>query len=210
MASKFKIKLKVTGFELEIEGNREDVPLMAQAVGQQMSGLLSPASGIVEGEIIEGRSLPQPAVELQSTPSKKRANRRRSTTSAKSTAGKQGQAVAIDWKHDSSKWGSPQQDWSTSDKSIWLLYVVSKEASVSELTGGEISVTFNKHFRQSGQIRTSHINRDLGRLKGIKGKPALAGENTSKTPSTWFLTHEGNKRAQELIAETLQNSVANA
>ncbi|MEH2257179.1 hypothetical protein [Nostoc sp.] len=65
MANKFKIKLKVTGFELEVEGSREDVPFMAQAVGQQMSGLLIPASNIVEGEIIENKDLPQLASEAK-------------------------------------------------------------------------------------------------------------------------------------------------
>jgi hypothetical protein len=38
VANKFKIKLEVAGFKLELEGSRDDVPLMAQAVGQQMSG----------------------------------------------------------------------------------------------------------------------------------------------------------------------------
>jgi Tfp pilus assembly major pilin PilA len=164
VSNKFKIKLKVTGFELEIEGNREDVPLMAQAVGQQMSGFLIPASGIVEGEIIEDKTLPQATIESQSKPQKKQTNRRRSTTSTKSASNSKKTADAIDWKHNPMKWGSPQQDWTAADKSIWLLYVVSKESNISELTGSEVSTTFNKHFRQSGQIKTGQINRDLAGL----------------------------------------------
>jgi hypothetical protein len=199
MANKFKIKLKVTGFELEIEGSREDVPLMAQAVGQQMSGLLTPASNIVEGEIIDTPGLPQAISEPAPKTRRKRAHRQSSHTSANSISNGKNKPVAIDWKHDPSKWGTPQQGWSTADKSIWLLYVVSKEVSISQLTGGRISVTFNKHFRQSGQINTSQINRDLGRAKSKK--PSLVAEDTTKEPSEWFLILEGNKRAEELIAE---------
>ncbi|AFY65912.1 hypothetical protein [Geitlerinema sp. PCC 7407] len=206
MANKFKVKLKVTGFELEIEGSREDVPLMAQAVGQQMSGLLLPASGIAEGEIIEDKTLPQVTLESQSKPQRKQVNRRRSTTSAKSASSRKNSVVAIDWKHDSMKWGIPQQDWTTANKSIWLLYVVSKEAGVSELTGREISTTFNKHFRQSGQLKTGYINRDLGKAKGSNGKVALVSEDATKNPSAWFLTQEGEKRAQELISKALEQS----
>lgn len=128
MANKFKIKLKLTSFELEIEGSREDVPLMAQAVGQQMSGLLLPASGIVEGEIVEDKSLPQAPPEPQPKPRRKPASRRRSTASTSLTSnGKNLVVAAVDWRHDPSKWGNPQQDWTTADKSIWLLYVISKE-----------------------------------------------------------------------------------
>lgn len=203
MANKFKIKLKVTGFELEIEDSRDDVPLMAQAVGQQMSGLLLPASSVVEGEMIEDKSLPQPTPEPQLKPRKKRSNRQHSSTSTNSTQNGKNKTSAIDWKHDPLKWGTPQQDWTTANKSIWLLYVVSKEANVPELTGSEISATFNKHFRQSGQIQAGQINRDLGQSKGAKGKPALISENAIKSPSTWYLTHEGEKRAQELVVKAI-------
>ena len=203
MANKFKIKMKVTGFELEVEGSREDVPLMAQAVGQQMSGLLLPASGIVEGEIIDDKSLPQATLESQPKPRKKQTNRRRSKTSTKSTPSSKNPTVALDWKHNPNKWGFPQQDWTTADKSIWLLYVVSKEASTTELTGSEISATFNKHFRQSGQIKTGYINRDLGKAKGANGKTALVSEDATKSPSAWFLNQEGEKRAQELVTKAL-------
>lgn len=200
MASKFKVKLKLTGFELEIEGSREDVPLMAQAVGQQMSGLLLPASGIVEGEIVEDRNLPQATLEAQPKPRKKQVSRRRSPNS---TPNGEHSVVTTDWRHDPLKWGNHQQDWTTADKSIWLLYVVSKEANVSELPGSEVSATFNKHFRQSGQIRTGQINRDLGQAKGLKGKPALVSEDPTKNPSAWYITHEGEKRAQELVVKAV-------
>lgn len=201
MGNKFKIKLKLTGFELEIEGSREDVPLMAQAVGQQMTGLLTPASNVVEGEILEQKDLPQLPSEAKPKARKKRSSRQYSQTSANSTLNGKSKAQALDWKHDPSKWGIPQQDWSTTDKSIWLLYVVSQEGIVSELAGNQISTTFNKHFRQSKEITTGEINGDLGKAK-VK-TPALVAENTTNNPSAWYLTYEGEKRALELITQAL-------
>ena len=35
--SKFKFKLKLQGLELEMEGAREDIPLMAQNLGNQLT-----------------------------------------------------------------------------------------------------------------------------------------------------------------------------
>lgn len=64
MGSKFKIKFKVEKLELEIEGNREDVPLITQALGQQVSGLLAPASDIVQGEITENYDSQRGAVHI--------------------------------------------------------------------------------------------------------------------------------------------------
>jgi hypothetical protein len=203
MAQKFKIKLKVTGFELEVEGSRDDVPLMAQAVGQQMSGLLIPAASIVEGEIVEDKNSSPPSIESQLKPRKKKSPRQHSTTSSVQASNGKSGAIAVDWRHDPSKWGTPQQEWSTANKSIWLLYVVSKEASLTELNGSEIAETFNKHFRQSGAIRTGQVNRDLGQSKGAKGKPAMIAENTTKRPSGWYLTQEGEKFAQELVTKAL-------
>ena len=39
--SKFKFKLKLQGLELEMEGAREDIPLMAQNLGNQLTGTLA-------------------------------------------------------------------------------------------------------------------------------------------------------------------------
>ncbi len=201
MGSKFKIKFKVEKLELEIEGNREDVPLITQALGQQVSGLLAPASDIVQGEITENYDLPQLSSEEKPKTRRKSSIRQPSQKSTSSISNVKSKETAVDWKHNSSKWGNPQQSWSTIKKSIWLLYVVLKETAISEISGRMISATFNKHFRQSGEIRTGQINRDLGKAKGEK--PALISENTIKTPSAWYLTIEGEKRAKALISEAL-------
>jgi hypothetical protein len=165
-----------------------------------------PAASIVEGEIVEDKNLPQTPAEAQAKPRKKRSGRQNPQKPSVSSSNGKIQAAAIDWKQDPSKLGAPQQDWTTATKSIWLLYVVSQEASILELTGGEIAATFNKHFRQSGEIKTGQVNRDLGQLKGLKGQPALVAEDTTKTPSAWSLTQEGERRALDLVAEALGQS----
>lgn len=203
MGNKFKVKLKITGFELEVEGSRDDVSLMAQAVGQQVSGLLIPASTIVEGEVVEVKDIPTP--DIQPKPRKKRARKSPVNSHSIQNNSKQG-GSAIDWKHDPIKWGHPQRDWSTSDKSIWLLFVVAQATGTSELTGGQIATTFNKHFRQSREINTGQVNRDLGKAKGSNGGIPLVIEDTTQNPSAWCLTSEGIKRAEEIIQQSTGNS----
>lgn len=202
MASKFKIRLKVQSLELEVEGSRDDIPVIAHNVGQQIAGLFQPAVGIVEGSAPEINQPALPFTEAQlvspqngskkKTPSRPRASK-------PPVSGNGAKVDAIDWRHDPAKWGNPQQDWSTSDKSIWLLYVVANETEKKALPSQQLVQTFNKHFYQAGRIRTQNINRDLGAKK--RQKMPLVGEDTTQTPSTWFLTHEGDKKAQELIAD---------
>jgi hypothetical protein len=198
---KFKVRLKVTGFELEVEGSRDDVPLIADSVGQQFVGLLKPAADIVEGEIVsdDGNSNHPPAI--QESESKKRRTSRRRPTGTGSATPNQAQEAAIDWVHDPAKWGSPQQSWKTAQKAMWLLYVVGKEKHITEVSATQIAQTFNKHFKQAKTILRGNVARDLGKLK--MGADAVVSENTTKTPSTWFLTLAGDKLVQELISKTL-------
>jgi hypothetical protein len=46
---KFRIKMKLQGFELEIEGSREEASRISQNLGEQMSALLRPAGVIIDG-----------------------------------------------------------------------------------------------------------------------------------------------------------------
>jgi hypothetical protein len=48
--SKFSIKMKLQGLELEIEGAREDASLISRTLGQQFAGLLQPVGAIIDGE----------------------------------------------------------------------------------------------------------------------------------------------------------------
>jgi hypothetical protein len=201
--SKFKVRMKLQGFELEIEGSREDVPLIAQNLSQQLSGLMAPTGAIIEGETVESARIgaaPPPSVDPSSgfSQTKRKPRRRHNATKpATDTAD-----TVINWRHDSSKYGAPKQAWSTANKALWILYVVKSETEETELSGTQIADTFNKQFRQAGTIKNFNVNRDLGKLKVRKGA-ALVGEDTTKDPSRWFLTEAGDKKAQELIGEAL-------
>ncbi|MEL6402439.1 MAG: hypothetical protein AAFR26_25680 [Cyanobacteria bacterium J06626_4] len=201
MSNKFKIELELTGLKLKVEGSRDDVPLMTQAVGQQLSGMLSPAAGIVEGEIIDSNASNHSnhtGPLTTSKPSRKRNSRKKSGNS-KSDSNKK--AEPIDWQHDPIQWGNPQKDWKTADKAIWTLYVVKNVLEISEMTGNQISATFNKHFPEAKEIVTGNVNRDLKRAKGSNGKSALVSQNTTAEPSTWRLTEYGEAYAQSLVSE---------
>lgn len=190
--SKFKIRLKIQGFELEVEGTREDIPTITQNIGQEFAGMLAPVAQIVEGENPNQTNMaPTNGSGTSENIRKKRVRKTIST--------REGTDVeAVDWVHDASKWGNPLQDWSTSEKSIWLLYVAKNEKGTGELSLGQITKTFNKHFKQAKLIIQGNVGRDLGKLKV---KPdAWVGEDTTKTPTTWFLTQNGQKEAERLVS----------
>jgi hypothetical protein len=198
--SKFKMKLKLTGFELEIEGTREDIPLIAQNVGQQIAGLLQPAAGIVTGDIRDDmRSAISPA-SVQSVidvvPNKRK--KKKSTSSNNSTSTDSEKLVTVNWRHDPAKWNSPNQSWSTLEKSIWLLYVAEQETNQSELTVRQITDAFNTQFKQAKTVLAPNVTRDLGNKKS--GKEALVGENITTSPSKWYLTESGKLMATNLIS----------
>ena len=195
--TKFKIKMKLTGLELEIEGSREDVPLITANLGNQLAGLLRPAAAIASGA--DTSLTPTPAALPMVDEVKKR---KRRVTTARSVDGQSDTVSApIDFRHDPVKFGTPKQSWKTSEKALWLLHVVEQE-----LSGAVIVATFNKHFRQAGTITTSNANRDLGRLKSKS--PAVVGEDTTQTPPRWFLTEEGTRQALKLVGDALGRSSA--
>lgn len=203
--SKFKIKMKLQGLELEIEGSREDAPLITQNLGQQLAGLLRPTGAILEGQLPSDHSQLQqvPTSAEEAPPPGLRRKSRRRKQSINGSAENLSDEVAVDWKHDPTKYGTPKQSWSTADKSIWTLYVVAEETDEKELSGPRIAQTFNKHFRQAGTILAHNVNRDLGRHKvKKKGHPPVS-EDTTKTPARWFLTEEGKRMAQALVADAL-------
>lgn len=196
--SKFRMKLKLQALELEIEGAREDASLISRNVGQQMATLLKPVDAIIDGEVTldKGLSLPSPPQVLNG--GQRRARRRRhAEANAESVS-----SAVIDFVASPEKYGNPSQQWSTAEKTLWLIYVLKASGKGSEFSTRSIVETFNKHFKQSGTITTGNLNRDLGRAK-TNSKPPLVGENTSREPSTWFLTDEGQKKAQTLVAKSL-------
>jgi hypothetical protein len=192
--AKFHVKLKITGFELEIDGTRDEVPVIGHAIGQQLAGFLAPAAEMADGEIP-----PQPVTTV-STPAvdAKRTTRRKNRPAAVPSTSETNEA-AVDWLHDVSKYGTPQQAWTTAEKSVWVVYVAGEVAGVSQMSAKQIALTFNKHFRTSGPIRANNISRDLAKLKQTSGKESPVGQDTTKTPALWFLTDAGRRFAQALI-----------
>lgn len=191
------MKLKIQGFELELEGSRDDFPLMTQAIGQQVAGLLAPAAEVVEGEFVHDSS-PEPAKPTNGT-AKNRSTRQRRPRSGSSSSNDEVKVEAINWRHDPEKWGTPQMKWTVVNKSIWLLYVTEQEAGIKELTEHQIAATFNKHFREAKALYIRHIPRELRKLKATANAPVA--EDTMKHPSSWYLTTSGKERARELIKE---------
>lgn len=197
--AKFRMKLKLQGLELEIEGAREDASLISRNIGQQMAGLLQPAGAIVDGDVLNDETPPVQIINASNGTSPKKIRRRKQASTAQND---DDSSAAVDFKHEPQKYGNPRQEWKTAQKAVWLIYVVKEVTGIAEMTTRSIVETFNKHFRQSGTITTSNTSRDLGRLKA-KEKPSPVGEDTTKTPAPWYLTEEGRKRAQELVGEAL-------
>jgi hypothetical protein len=200
------MKLKLQGFELEIEGNRDDASIISRSIGDQIASVISPGVNIVEGEFSSAHSANNtaPAVPLISEAVKRRGGRRSRNTTA--VAGEVGEAAAIDFRNDPAKYATPTQQWKTADKAIWLLYVVKEVTGVSDLSTGQIMKTFNTHFRQAKTITASNVSRDLGKLK--VSSPSLVGEDNTKSVGRWFLTEEGVRRAQALIANAQSPAAA--
>jgi hypothetical protein len=197
--SKFKIKMKLTGFELEIEGSKDDVPNIQQALSQQLNGLLQPPAGLIEEapppqmKTIE----PESVVALPTRTTKAR-KRPVSTVSPRSN-GSDSESALNNWPRDITKYCAPAQAWSTREKVLWVLYVALKEEIAAELSTPQIKSTFNLHYRQAKTIDTSNINRDLGRLKG-----KLVLEDVTKSPPAWFLTETGVTVVEQQINKMKQ------
>lgn len=201
--SKFKFRLKLQGLELEMEGSRDDIPLMAQNIGNQLAGLMQPAAGMANGGSPDSTNDPVTIDHIANDKAKLKKPRKRSASTQPSNV----EGTIIEWQHHAANYGNPQQSWNTAKKAIWTLYVVSHEAKLKQLTATQIADTFNRKFKQAGPIRATNVSRDLGTAK-LK-KPALTGEDTAKATSEWFLTDAGSKSAQESIKEVTQSDGSN-
>ena len=77
--------------------------------------------------------------------------------------------------HDPSQHGSPSQDWTTTQKAIWLLYVVNSD---KPLSGYSIAKAFNKQFKSAGAINNGNVNKGFDKEK-LKGTSATVGADMS-------------------------------
>lgn len=196
--SRFKVKLRIQGLELEIEGDRREVGIIGQAVGEQVASLMAPTNEIVQGM---GGSTPQAVID--SVPVTIKRKRRIGKKNNSQTVGQSGPTSAIDFRHDPQRFGTPVQSWKTAQKAIWLMFVAGEMLEAKQLSTGVITTTFNKLFKQAGAITNSNVSRDLGKAKLRSGDVLpLVGEDTTKTPPEWFLTDEGSKQARALIEQS--------
>ena len=205
---KFKIHLELQGLKLEIEGSREDAPMIASNLGRQFSNLLAPAASIVEGdfEVQSTKQIQTPTEPGADGASSKRKRTRRRANGSVSTETADKTPVAIDWSHNVEKFGHPQQAWTTAKKAMWLLWVVGEQTMQVELTRFQIAETFNKHFKTAGLIRPQNVGRDFGTEK--THRPPKVSEDTTQDPSLWFLTEAGKRYARGLVAEALGGNPA--
>lgn len=188
--SKFKLKFKIQGLELEVEGSKEDVPNLTKAITGQLSNMLEPIIETIDTELIEDRNELPTKTLPKDKPKKRKPSKPNNTSQPKEEA-------IVNLNHNLRKHGSPSQDWSTLDKGVWLLEVLEMEHGSNEWTARELAETFNKHFKQAKTIRATNISRDFGKYK--LGNDALVGENSNSKPSKWFLTEKGKNKARSLI-----------
>jgi hypothetical protein len=199
--SKLKIKLKLTGFELEIEGSRDDVPQIQQAISRQLGGMLQPGVGLLgheaENDTPCADDAPMIAAPVNLVASATKRKRKPQVAGVARSAVATVEEPPVNWPRDAFKYGTPSQSWKTAEKAMWTLYVTQEAAGENELTSKRICDTFNKHYRQAKPIMVGNVNRDLGTLK-VKA-PSLVGEDTTKSPAEWYLTDEGSKEVQRRI-----------
>jgi hypothetical protein len=193
--AKFRIRLKVQALELEIDGEREDIPALTSAIRQQFGGFVEPAELIADD-----KQLAEPAkvIEANATKNATKPPRKRTRSGAPSD-GAGGQA--IEFRHDSAKYGNPLQAWDVTTKLIWLLAVIKGITGMKEVSGPQLTATFNQYFKQAGKIHPPHVPRDLGRAKVQNPSPLVEDKGL------WSLTTHGESEAQKLI-QSLLNSPA--
>jgi hypothetical protein len=129
--AKFRTRLKIQGFELEVDGEREDIPAITSALNQQLAGFIQPAEMIVDPsqriaatpKMLQGETQP-PAAKL----AKKRPNGSKSSNAGTPTQ-------AVEFRHEPATYGSPSRAWPVIDKSIWLLSVIKGITGTKEVSG---------------------------------------------------------------------------
>jgi hypothetical protein len=104
----FRIRMKVQGFELEVDGEREDIPAITNAVKDQLGGF------VISGDVVtDGRK--QLEATNRGTTDDDKGGRRRNRNAGRSS---EAAAAAIEFRHDAAKYGNPIQDWIAAQKCI--------------------------------------------------------------------------------------------
>ncbi len=198
------IELLVEKFRLRVTADRDEIPQVTANLARQFAGMLEPAAGLATNspprKVIP--SSPSPEVngndkENGNSNETRKANRKNARADGVGAASK---SEPINYVHDSGNWGFPQQEFTTLEKAVYVLYIVEQMTTKTELPAGVITATFNKHYKQAGQVRPSNISKYLGAARSQR--PSPVDLNTTAEPNAWFLTSEGKKIAEQLVMKS--------
>jgi len=190
--SKFKLKVKLSGLEIEVEGDQEHAPKIAENIGYQLSQIMQPAALI---EAPENRH-EGPMIEAQNTANGSRSTRRRRRGNKTGTNGGSETTPATTWNHNLDRFGTPLQEWKSVQKIAWMLLVIEKaNGTKAEMSTTQIARTFNEKFKSSGIIYKGNVARDLG----------TTSDQFGEMEGRWFLKDKGREAAEKLILEATGN-----
>lgn len=195
--SKFKLRVKLSGLEIEVEGDREHAPQIAENIGHQLSQMMQPTALIEAPENHhEG-----PTIEAQNTANGSRPTRRRRRGFKNGTNPGSETTRPTMWSHDTDKFGTPLQEWKSAQKIAWMLLVIEKVTGTKpEMSTTQIANTFNEKFKSTGIIYKGNVGRDLG----------VASDQFGEMEGRWFLKERGREAAGKLILEATGKAVPEA
>lgn len=187
--AKTKFSIKLTGLEIEYEGERDDVSKITGAVGKQFGEILQTPS-VVAGP---SRRLPASVVATDVDSGSQMANTKKGS-GAKKTTSRKPKEPPVEWSHDAEGWGNPLQGWKIRQKALWLLYVIQNVTETTEMSASRVASTFNEYFREAGQLKANLVGREFRRAS--KSSPPSVQQSVA---GDWFLTEEGKSQATELV-----------
>jgi hypothetical protein len=171
--SKFKVRLSIKEFSLEVEGSREDLPQISHNLTRQLTGFVAPATTPMNANV-----LPLNGHDKSSTSP---ASPRRSFSRGRNPTSKEDKRV--DWTYDGQAYGMPRQNWTAIDKAIWLLHVAKKALGINEMAAAQIVTTFNSHYASAKPISMGNLSRDLHKLRVLPQDAPVA-----QNGKAWLLT----------------------
>lgn len=186
--SKFTIKVKLQGLEIEVEGTKDDAPRIASQLGKQIGGLLQTPATLASGN---GAT----TIDAETIEANNGAGQKRRTKKGGGGGGTKTSADDISFVPDG-QYGAPQQRWTTAQKAIWFLYITEKQINVTQLTAYSIAKNFNKYFKVSGAINSGNVMKGLEKER-LKSPPTVGADQTIGT-SRYFLVNAGKTLAEKL------------
>ena len=195
--TKFKFKLgKIENLEIEIESERpKEIGRLLDAASGSITGIIpSDVIDVVSGQDRDReQALPFIDEDETAAPPPKPTSRKKKGPKKPKGAGGKVEPLKIELD---ALTASAQQSWKQAEKAAWLLYVLKEQSAAQEAGAGTLRATWNHYFKQKGQLYTSKVTRDLGKLE--HGGQSV----TQQDPSTgkYFLTDAGVDYVKKQIA----------